>query len=108
MLLANAGLCPPGMVYVVGVPPMYNDTYVTCTYPCQYDIDCNMTSHSFCDHSVSDDISGMCATRCNATSDCVGPDVCVSRNFGHCAVCMATPSTTHPTRIAMGMRMTDA
>lgn len=114
-LLANAGLCPPGMVYVVGVPPMYNDTYVTCTYPCQHNIDCNMTSHSFCGHSDIDsdsdsdgDISGMCATHCNRTSDCEGPDVCVSRNFGHCNVCMTTPSTTHPTRIAMGTRMTDA
>ena len=69
----DAALCPRGSVYVIGVPPQYNDTYARCALPCDTDSQCSDTATDLCDGG------GVCATACNATQDCGATEVCAPR-----------------------------
>jgi hypothetical protein len=73
----GAPLCPRGSVYVIGVPPQYNDTYARCALPCVTDMQCNQTATGFCDGPG--DGGGVCATACNTTRGCGATEVCAQR-----------------------------
>ena len=74
---SDAALCPRGAVYVIGVPPQYNDTYTRCALPCDHDDQCNGTTMGFCDGPG--DGGGVCATACNRTRGCGTDEVCAER-----------------------------
>jgi hypothetical protein len=98
----RAGLCPRGMVYVIGMPPAYNDTYVRCAHPCASDTECGATAPTICDHGGSGDneTTGTCARLCNTTDDCAAPSVCVARSFDRHHVCMRRSLVTAAPAIA--------
>ena len=74
---SDAALCPRGTVYVIGVPPRYNDTYARCALPCDHYDQCNGTAMGFCDGPGEG--GGVCATACNTTRDCGTAEVCAER-----------------------------
>ena len=87
LMACARGVCPPGSVLVVAIPPMYNDTYTQCALPCIGDRDCNATLATFCDIYGGEEL-GVCAQQCNDTTMCPRGEVCVARTFDRRRICM--------------------
>ena len=78
--------CSGNKTIVIGIPPLFNDTYRVCTRPCSNANDCH--GRQFCDTTDDLEATGFCMTPCNATMSCPRTQVCATRAHGG-AVCMS-------------------
>ena len=78
--------CAGNKTIVIGIPPLFNDTYRVCTHPCSNQNECH--GRQFCDTTDDSEATGFCMTPCNATTSCPRTQVCATRARGG-AVCMS-------------------